>query len=252
MNKSQNWLIQTLLYSQHFPNYDYYLVLCVTALKLSLRTGYTLDTLTEQTDTSSHNRLFVDGRLAGSSCLVGCAGVGPPRTSWQPCLRQPCARLLSSGMILVEQKHHSTQSLDPRPGAICKTLQSNTRASYDPQQGGWEGGRRQRRNPTRLARIGGEIKLSHSVQMWRWHKRGTGEKFIDHEIVIRRTVARRDCSYSSSKITRIQFIYWQRALAERILTVLQTVRGSQCIQNMQTNKETFSCYTKQISIQKHS
>lgn len=50
------------------------------------------------TDTSSHCRLFVDGRLAGSSCLVGCAGVRPPRTSWQPCLRQPCARLLACSL----------------------------------------------------------------------------------------------------------------------------------------------------------
>lgn len=126
--------IPTLLYSQHFLNYYYFLEFCVIALNFS---GWTLYTLTEQTDTSSHSRLFVDGRLAGSSCLVGCAGVGPPRTSWQPCLRQPCACRLSSGMIHVEQKHHSTQSLDPRPGAICKTLRSNTRASYDPQLGGY-------------------------------------------------------------------------------------------------------------------
>ena len=142
------------------------------ALNLSLRVGYTLYALTEQTDTSSHSRLFVDGRLAGSSCLVGCAGVGPPRTSWQPCLRRPCVRLLSSGMIHVEQKHHSPQSLDPRPGAICKTLLSNTRASYDPQQGGVS------REGTQ-ARIRGEIKLSRNIDSD--IRKILGEwKFIDH------------------------------------------------------------------------
>lgn len=91
--------------------------------------------MTDQTDSSAHCRLFLDGRLAGSSCLVGCAGIGPWRTSWQPRSRQPTACLSSSGMIRVEQKHHSTQSLDPCLGAICKTLHSNTRASYDLQQG---------------------------------------------------------------------------------------------------------------------
>lgn len=130
----QNWL--SLPKCKHFWNSYYYLVLCAIAFNHSLRIGYTLYTLTEQTDTSSHSRLFVDGRLAGSSCLVGCAGVGPPWTSWQPSLREPCALLLSSGMIHVEQKHHSTQSLDPRPEAICKTLRSNTKASYDPRRGG--------------------------------------------------------------------------------------------------------------------
>lgn len=123
------------------------------------------------TDTSSHFRLFVDGRLAGSSCLVGCAGVRPRRTSWQPCLRQPCAFLLalslslSSGMICVEQKHHSTQSLDPRPGAICKTLQSNTRASYDPRQGSSA----EKMHPGRVSEV--KSNLSRSVCEGLWHKK---------------------------------------------------------------------------------
>lgn len=64
----------------------------VIALNLLLSVIYT--------DTSSHFRLFVDGRLAGSSCLVGCAGVRPQRTSWQPCLRQPCAFLLALSLFL--------------------------------------------------------------------------------------------------------------------------------------------------------
>lgn len=46
-----------------------------------------------------------------------------------------CTLLLSSGMIRVEQIHHSTLDLDPGPAAMCKTLWSNTRASYDPQLG---------------------------------------------------------------------------------------------------------------------
>lgn len=167
----QNWL--SLLKYKHYWDFYYYLVLCAIALNHSLRIGYTLYTLTEQTDTSSHSRLFVDGRLAGSSCLVGCAGVGPPRTSWQACLREPCALLLSSGMIHVEQKHHSTQSLDPRPGAICKTLQSNTRASYDPQQGGVG------RKGTPPGRHVLEVKyrLSHNIAKWHWHRKDTSWLF---------------------------------------------------------------------------
>lgn len=37
--------------------------------------------MTDRTDSSAHRRLLLDGRLAGSSCLVGCAGMGPWRTS---------------------------------------------------------------------------------------------------------------------------------------------------------------------------
>lgn len=196
------------------------------------------------TDTSSHRGLFVDGRLAGSSCLVGCAGVGPPRTSWQPCLRRPCARslacLLSSGMIHVEQKHHSTQSLDPRPGAICKTLQSNTRASYDPRQGA------SARKSIPRASIRGEINLSHSIRKWQWHKKDARGKFIGHEIV-RQIVARKDNKHPS-KITRIQFIYWQSTLAGGLLTAIVT--GSECIHMQRQDEQTnIRRYTKQISIQ---
>lgn len=148
------------------------------ALNPSLGTGYTLYALTEQTDTSSHSRLFVDGRLAGSSCLVGCAGVGPLQTSWQPCLRQPCARLLSSGMIHVEQKHHSTQSLAPRPAAICKTLQSNTRTSYDPQHRGVN------RKGTPPSRHVSEVKASCHIELKndRGLKKDPWGEFIDHGI----------------------------------------------------------------------
>lgn len=215
------------------------------SLKPSLRIWYILYTLTEQTDSSSHRRLFVDGRLASSSCLVGCAGAGPPRTSWQPCLRQPCACSFSSGMIHVEQKHHSTQSLDPRPGAICKTLHSNTRASYDPQQGASAG-----KEP--WASIRGEISLSHSIQELQWHKKETRGRFLGHEIV-RQTVATKGYKHSP-KITRTQFIYWQKMLAEGMLRTVVT--ASQCIrmhcQNEQTNKTDILQYTKQISIQKVS
>lgn len=146
-------------------------------------------------------------------------------------------------MIHVEQKHHSTQNLAPCPGAICKTLRSNTRASYDPQQGDVS------RKGT-LGRTRGEIKMSHNIQERQWHKKDTGGKFTDHEFVIRQTVTKRDSKHSS-KITTIQFIHWQKTLTERILTTV--VRGFQCIyihcQSEQTNKQTFTSYTKQISTQ---
>lgn len=128
-----------------------------------------------RTDSSAHRRLFLDGRLAGSSCLVGCAGIGPWRTSWQPRSRQPSACLSSSGMIRVEQKHHSTQSLDPCPGAICKTLHSNTRSSYDLQQGGVS-----RKKPR--ASIRGEFNKSHSVWERLWHKKNEAWGFIDYGV----------------------------------------------------------------------
>lgn len=106
-------------------------------------------------------------------------------------------------------------------------------------------GRQQERNPRQVS---GEINLSHSIQ-WRWHKKDTGGKFIGHEIV-RQIVARKDYKHSS-KITRTQFIYWQRMLAGGMLTTV--VSGSQCIymqcQNEQTNKTDIQQYTKQISIQ---
>lgn len=34
-----------------------------------------------------------------------------------------------------EQTHHSAKGLDPGSVAMCEKIQSNTRASYDPQQG---------------------------------------------------------------------------------------------------------------------
>lgn len=200
--------IHTPLKLQHILIYSDSPVLNVIALELLLRIGYRFYTLTEQTDTSSHSRLFVDGRLAGSSCLVGCAGMGPVRTSWQSCLRQPCACLFSLGMIHVEQKHHSTQSLDSRPGAICKTLGSNTRTSYDPRQGGHQ----QKRIPTQQACIRGGIESSHSSEKWQWEKKDTRLNAL-----IRRQWCQLElCSLHSSKITRIQFIYWQSMLAEWI------------------------------------
>lgn len=147
-----------------------------------------LYTLIEHTDTFSRSRLFLDGRLAVSSCLVGCAGMGPPQTSWQTCSRQLCACLLSSGMIHAEQKHYSTESLAPRPGAICKTLQGNTRASYDPQQGGVN------REGTPPSRHVPEVKSSCHVAL------KCDSDFTDHELITGLTVARRDSQHPAKTV----------------------------------------------------
>lgn len=80
-------------------------------------------------------------------------------------------------MICVEQKHHSTQSLDPRPGAICKTLQSNTRASYDPRQGSSA----EKTHPGRVSEV--KSNLSRSVCEGLWHKKGPLGRVIAREIV---------------------------------------------------------------------
>lgn len=131
--------------------------------------------MTDQTDSSAHRRLFRDGRLAGSSCLVECAGIGPWRTSWQPRSRQLSAYLSSSGMNRVEQKHHSTQSLDPCPRAICKTLHSNTRASYDLQQGALAG-----KNLRPVLEVNS---ISLIVFESHWHKKNEAWGFIDYGVV---------------------------------------------------------------------
>lgn len=126
-----------------------------------------LYTLRGRIDTSSHRILFVDGRLAGSSCLVGCAGVEPAWTSWQPWFETAVALLFSSWMNHIEQKHHSTLSLDSCPGTMCKILQSNTRASYDPQLG--DVSRKKKVAPPNRHVCEGEIKLLHIIGKQLWH-----------------------------------------------------------------------------------
>lgn len=64
----------TTIYSQvmiitYFP--------CGKVSKVSLIDLNISQSPSAHTDTSSHTGLFVDGRLAGSSCLVGYAGVRP-------------------------------------------------------------------------------------------------------------------------------------------------------------------------------
>lgn len=84
---------------------------------------------------------------------------------------------LFSGMICVEQKHHSTQSLDLSPGAICKTLQSNTRASYDPRQGSSA----EKPHPGQGSEV--KINLPRNVFEWLWHEKGSWRRFIARENV---------------------------------------------------------------------
>ncbi len=105
-------------------------------------------------------------------------------------------------------------------------------------------GCQQERDPGMYQRWNQNV-IYHSKVTVTW-KRCCG-KLTDHEFVIRQ----KGDSKHSSRMTTIQFIYWQRMLAERILTTV--VRGSQCIyvqhQKEQTNKQTFTNYTKQISKQ---
>lgn len=85
------------------------------------------------------------------------------------------------------------------------------------------------------ASIRGEINLSHSIQKWQWHKKDTGGRFIGHAIV-RQIVARKEYKHSS-KITRTQFIYWQRMLAGGMLTkVVMALSVSTC--SAKTNRQT--------------
>lgn len=141
------------------------------------------------------------GAWQAAAAWWGCAGTKPRWTSWQLCLRQPCACFSSAGTMRAEQKHHST-NLDPCPGAICKTLHSNTRASYDPQQGASAGKKSQ-------ASIGGEMNKSHSVWerlwlkedeawgfYWSWGCQGT-EKITVYLLTVGKR--RKKCIYHNSK-----------------------------------------------------